>query len=130
MNTYQYVYVIEDLPNVCKIGYSKYFPEIRQQEISIKYHRNFILKGMIVGQDAYEDEKLIHNYLNEFRINGEWFRLSYKEIKEKLEKLNFYFMDIEIFKFIHKAKWIVINDSRITREEFFTEKELKFIDAN
>lgn len=78
-----YIYVIEDEPNICKIGFSKSFPTTRQKQISCTYHKNFKLVGFFKSDIARLEEKEIHKKLEEYRIKGEWFKLSFQDIKKK-----------------------------------------------
>lgn len=79
-----YVYVIEDEPDICKIGFSKTFPTNRQKQISCAYHKDLKLVGVFKSDTAVLDEKEIHKKLEKYRIRGEWFKLSFEEIKQKL----------------------------------------------
>jgi len=36
-----FIYVLEDGPDICKVGFSTIFPTHRQKQISGNYHRNF-----------------------------------------------------------------------------------------
>lgn len=77
-----YLYVAEDYPNICKIGYSLYFPNKRIKTLSTNYHKDFVMKGWSYVENVTEMEKTIHERLKAHRLNGEWFKLSYEEIKQ------------------------------------------------
>ncbi len=83
-----YVYVAEDEENICKIGVSRNFPDKRIKNLTTKYHKDFKFVGYIQCTYPYELEKALHHDLGAYRIKGEWFLLSYLQIKEKTE-LNF-----------------------------------------
>lgn len=105
-----YIYVIEDEPNICKIGFSKYFPSLRHKQINCSYHKDFKLVGFFKSDTAFRDEKSIHKLLKEYRLKGEWYYLSFKEIKDIL---NYSFSeDIEIQEKLYnesEKEWMNIN---------------------
>lgn len=104
-----FIYVVEDLPDICKIGYTTKCPDQRVCQISCKYHKKFLIKGCIGSSDVRKEERLIHDFFQDYRISGEWFNLSYGKIKEEIKNLHIYFEDFENFKlrydFINKAYW-------------------------
>src|SRR6185436_12947581 len=105
-----FIYVIEDEPNICKIGFSKSFPSLRHKQITCSYHKDFKLVGFFKSDTAFRDEKTIHKLLKEYRLKGEWFSLSFKEIKNKL---NYFFSeDIEIEEKLYnenEKEWMNMN---------------------
>ena len=102
------IYIIEDEPNICKIGISKYVDK-RVIQLSCKHHKEFIIRGCCDSLRAREEESLIHDFFNNYRIKGEWFRLAYEEIKLKSKEIKIYFDDydkyIKIKEYVNKAKY-------------------------
>jgi hypothetical protein len=43
------------------------------------------LRGYLPSVNPLKQEKEIHRLLDKYRIKGEWFKLSYEEIKEKTQ---------------------------------------------
>lgn len=122
-NDFGYIYVAEDQPNVCKIGFTRKTPNEKTVQLSCLYHRDFKIKGLFETNDPRKDEKLIHNFLKDYRLRGEWFKLSFEEIKEKVKSVNFYFDDLKHFflvkNFINNAYWHWDEEDKIwvTRKE-------------
>lgn len=80
------VYFITDNQYI-KIGYTN--NTIEERITSLQTGNPEILKLLFVIESAsIEDEKLLHNYFNEFKINNEWFDLSKINLtKDYIEKI-------------------------------------------
>jgi hypothetical protein len=87
-----YIYVIEDEPHICKIGVTKNFPKLRNLQLCSESGKKLKVKGYCITDDIYKNEKFIHKILDDFRLKGEWFNLSYNEIIQGLSDL-FIFKD-------------------------------------
>lgn len=87
-----YIYVAEDCENICKIGVSINFPDERVKNLTTRYYKDFKLVGYLKCTHPYKLETALHRELDGYRIKGEWFLLSYSQIKD-MTKLNF--VDVE-----------------------------------
>jgi len=72
-----------------KVGVSKH-PDKRIKELATANPNNLTLEAIYHINDkeiAYKTEKLIHKFLGDFKINGEWFE-SYALNDEKYENIS------------------------------------------
>lgn len=77
------VYIMEDVPNICKIGFTKKKVEDRRNSLSNGFYRKFTIKGTYHSINVQKDEKYLHDLFKSEKIKKEWFSISYEEIKEK-----------------------------------------------
>lgn len=82
-----YIYIIEKGLNLCKIGITKNFPKLRNEKLSVEHEQKLKVRGYCIVEDINKNEKLIHKILDDFRVSGEWFSLSYEKIVEFLRKI-------------------------------------------
>jgi hypothetical protein len=52
------IYIIEDEPKICKIGYAKESIKKRVSQISGRFHRDFKLRGVLETEEVEKLEKL------------------------------------------------------------------------
>ncbi len=90
---YGYVYVVSDGSSLHKIGYSRNFPDKRVTNLATSYHKEFKILGFFRSTGAHSHEKKLHKMFSSFRRKGEWFEISYEEIK-KQSKMPFIDMNI------------------------------------
>lgn len=79
-----FIYIIEDEPNICKVGKTTKSVYKRCSELSACFHREFKILGFMQSEDIDVDEKIIHILLKSYKIRGEWFKISYDEIMNKI----------------------------------------------
>jgi len=88
-NNEQYVYVMSNpsFPeDVLKIGWTREHPNMRANDLHTSgIPTPFIVEFVIITQEGYKVEKLIHNHIKTYRINSkrEFFKIS----KEELTKI-------------------------------------------
>lgn len=78
-----YIYVMQKGDGTCKIGLSK-SPENRPLNLSLFLKTKLKIAGYYESQNCYFDEKKIHSILAEYSLGGEFFNLSYFQIKSML----------------------------------------------
>ena len=81
------VYIIQSNKEV-KIGVAKNVKK-RMQQIQTSNQHTLNLIGTKETDDDYFLETEIHHYLYDYRIRGEWFRLSEKKMNSVIKKFNF-----------------------------------------
>jgi hypothetical protein len=86
MNKSGFVYFLEDENKICKVGFSRYSPITRCKEISNKIKKNLYVRGYIFTSNGLQDERAIHDFLDDYKLKNEWFSLNYEEIKIILHK--------------------------------------------
>ncbi len=79
-----YIYIMQKGNGTCKVGLSK-TPENRADNLSLFLKTKMKIAGYYESQNCYFDEKKIHSILAEYSLGGEFFNLSYFQIKMKLE---------------------------------------------
>ena len=65
---------------VCKIGMTRRKPDIRIAEISPKLPFEVFLIGYFESDNAPGLESALHDFFEDRRLNGEWFRLKDEDI--------------------------------------------------
>ena len=77
-------FILEEENNVIKIGYSKnVVSRLRQLQTSIPYQLRLL--GKIEG--TTKEERRIHEYLNPYRMKGEWFDYKIKMVQASVAHL-------------------------------------------
>ena len=81
------VYIIQS-NNEVKIGVAK---NVKKRMQGIQTSNQYALKliGIKETDDDYFLEKKIHDYLRDYRIRGEWFKLSENKMNSVINKFNF-----------------------------------------
>lgn len=80
-----YVYLISDSLGHYKIGVSTN-PGLRLQELQVGNSQRLSLVGCILSDTPYKLESKIHKHYVEFRVFGEWYTLSKKQVQELIKK--------------------------------------------
>lgn len=71
--------------NFVKIGYTERSPYIRRDELSEKWHCNFLVIWELEVYEPARAEKFIHRVLDEFRQDYEFFNISAEQSKQLAE---------------------------------------------
>ena len=82
----QYVYIIKNPENDrIKIGVAQNVDKrIKQLETGAGTELELVYKSIVMS-NAYEVEKILHKYFEEYRVHGEWFEVNYYKVIDVLE---------------------------------------------
>src|SRR5574337_75201 len=101
-----FIYILEKDPFIIKIGYSKYSPQKRSKELSSKFSKFLCIKGHIFIKNAFDHEQYIHTLLSSYRVQGEWYLLTYLDAKKILE---------DKYKFIDGVPELTLEKNKIIK---------------
>lgn len=76
-----YIYAIEAEEIYTKIGLSKDFPTKRLRNLQTSSPLELKLKGYLKTENMNSDEKKLHKIFDKYHKRGEWFQLSYCDVK-------------------------------------------------
>lgn len=81
------VYFIESSSGVFKIGMTRGLPEDRMAQLQTASSDRLTIFRAVNVSDPKNLEKLLHEHFAEYRLKGEWFRISRDMIDEALDDL-------------------------------------------
>jgi len=116
MATEGYIYIIEDEKDICKVGFSKNYPDKRIAALATKFHRKFHIRAVFQSDHIKKHEREIHEILKDYRLRGEWFNISVDHLIKEM-RIYFYIDNATTHEMNDEVRQKIMRDPRRTLEE-------------